>query len=289
MSAEDARKLFVGGLAETVGEPELRAFFGAADFVVEHVAVPRDRETGRPRGFAFVTLSSEAEALRATQQLNNAPCGGRPLRIRPFSQETPKRGPGEERPRRTGPDASLFLGKLPYDVTPDEITTAFAGRGVVVQRVTLPQGPDGRARGFGFASVESEAAAEEAVLKLADLSLKGRLIVVSRAQAKGAGGAPGGGGGPGGGGPRFEDRGGPGGAPGGPPRWRPSPGASEAPPSGGAPPTEGEGEGDRGGLRDKRPRKVDKVAKRSNLAPQRGQRRERGGGGSWQKWDDEDE
>jgi RNA recognition motif-containing protein len=272
MSADDARKLFVGGLADTVGDAELRAFFEAGNFSVEHVAVPRDRDTGKPRGFAFVTLISEAEATRASQTLNNSMCGGRPLRIRPFSQEGPKRsGPDEPRTRRA-PDASLFLGKLPYDVTPEEVTELFATRGVVVQRVTLPLGPDGRPRGFGFASVESEAAAEDAVLKLADLTLKGRAIVVSRAQAKGArpDGAP-----PG----RTEDRGS---VP--PPRFRDP----------GAPPparefVEESADAAQRARPERQPVKRPDKQKRSNLAPQRGQRRERGGGGSWQKWDDDDE
>lgn len=284
MSADDARKLFVGGLAESVGDAELKAFFEAAEFVVEHVAVPRDRDTGRPRGFGFVTLASEAEAARASEALNNAPCGGRPLRIRPFSQEGPKRSGDEPRPRRA-PEASLFLGKLPYDATSEEITELFASRGVQVSRVTLPIGPDGRPRGFGFASIESEAAAEEAVGKLADLTLKGRAIVVSRAQAKGTRSNDG---------PvRSDDR-----SAGGPPRFRPGPpgaGFGGGPPSGGgegesAPPPARVAGGFRGG-EDRRPGPAKKVEKpkRSNLAPQRGQRRERGGGGSWQKWDDEDE
>lgn len=270
MSADDARKLFVGGLSDTVGDAELKAVFEAANFSVEHVAVPRDRDTGRPRGFAFVTLSSEAEATRASQSLNNTMCGGRPLRIRPFSQDGPKRGsPEGERPRRA-PEASLFLGKLPYDVTPEEVTELFASRGVVVQRVTLPLGPDGRPRGFGFASVESEAAAEDAVQKLTDLTLKGRGIVVSRAQAKGA--RPDG---PGAG-PRPDH----GGGSAYPPRFR-DPAVSAPPPS---------REGDEGERRpDRLPVKRAEKPKRSNLAPQRGERRERGGGGSWQKWDDDDE
>lgn len=279
MSADDARKLFVGGLAESVGDAELRAFFEAADFAVEHVAVPRDRETGRPRGFGFVTLASEADAARASEALNNAVCGGRPLRIRPFSQDGPAKRGGEDRPRRA-PEASLFLGKLPYDATPEEITDLFASRGVTVTRVTLPLGPDGRPRGFGFASIESEAAAEAAVEKLTDLTLKGRAIVVSRAQAKGSRPNDGGRSDFSGSGNRFR---GAGPAPGGFGGPAPFESDSVPPPSrlgGGAP--------FRAEERRPAPKKAEKP-RRSNLAPQRGQRRERGGGGSWQKWDDDDE
>src|SRR5262245_40342647 len=58
MGAEDARKLFVGGLSDSVTEEDLRALFESTGLGVIDVNVPRDRESGRPRGFGFVTLVS---------------------------------------------------------------------------------------------------------------------------------------------------------------------------------------------------------------------------------------
>ncbi len=197
MSADGARKLFVGGLADSATEEELRSVFEGAGFVVEHLALPRDRESGRLRGFAFITLSSEEEATRARSQLQGADVSGRPLSIREFSQEPPKRGAGgpsaggaERAPRQ--PEPTVFLGKLPFDATQQEVQELFASEGVgPVVRVALPMGPDGRPRGFGFATLPSQEQVDLAVSKLNGATLKGRQIVVSPAQPR----APGGGGG----------------------------------------------------------------------------------------------
>ena len=196
MSAEGARKLFVGGISETVTEHELRSVFEGAGFNVIHLALPRDRESGRLRGFAFVTLGSEDEAQAARARLQGVDCGGRPLSIREFSQEPPKpRVPGAERPER-GPrqeQPTVFLGKLPFEATQSDIQSLFDEAGVgKITKLILPSGPDGRPRGFGFASLESEEHVNLAVSKLNGAALMGRNIVVSPAQAKGAGGAPGG-------------------------------------------------------------------------------------------------
>jgi RNA recognition motif-containing protein len=58
----------------------IEAAFAAAGEVRE-VAVPTDRETGRPRGFAFVTMADEQSAQNAISQLNGAELDGRQLRV----------------------------------------------------------------------------------------------------------------------------------------------------------------------------------------------------------------
>lgn len=190
MSADGARKLFVGGLAETVSEADLRAVFERAGFEVQHLAIPRDRETGKLRGFAFVTLESEAIASRARSQLQGVDCGGRPLSLREFSQEPPKRGPPGERPKREN-EPTVFLGKLPFEATQEQLSALFAAEGVgPIVRLTLPLGPDGRPRGFGFATLASQDQVDQAVARLNGASLLGRQIVVSPAQPRGAGGGP---------------------------------------------------------------------------------------------------
>lgn len=284
MSADDARKLFVGGLGDAVGDGELRTFFEAANLVVESVALPRDRETGRPRGFGFVTLSSEADVPLAIQKLNGRMIAGRNLSVRAFSQEAPKRG--AERPPRA-PETALFVGKLPYDVTDAELSTLFenAGAGPVL-RVTLPIGPDGRPRGFGFVTVASEDAQNVAIEKLNGALVRGRPIVISKAQPKGrpperggpVGGAPG---------PRLEDR--------GPPRTRrDEPGVGFGGDSYPPPVVPLEEEVRRLGGKDRRggsARKGAAVPERGRSAERGGGRPEkapRGGGGNWHRWEDED-
>ena len=74
------RKLYVGNLPYEVGEADLQQLFAAAG-TVETVNVMRDMATGRARGFAFVEMSSEADAQKAIDQLHDRPFGGRTLTV----------------------------------------------------------------------------------------------------------------------------------------------------------------------------------------------------------------
>jgi RNA recognition motif-containing protein len=72
-------KLFVGNLPFSVTEDSLRGLF-TAHGTVNKVAVITDRETGQPRGFAFVEMES-GDAARAMQALNGTDFGGRALKV----------------------------------------------------------------------------------------------------------------------------------------------------------------------------------------------------------------
>ena len=97
---DDANKLFVAGLAEGVTDSMLRALFSENGIDVLDVSMPRDRATGRPRGFAFVRLSSPEEVDRALSQLNGHLLGGASISVRRFNAEPPARGKGEK-PKKT--------------------------------------------------------------------------------------------------------------------------------------------------------------------------------------------
>ena len=88
-------KIYVGNLPFTATEDQVRALF-AAHGTVESVALPVDRDTGRPRGFGFVEMS-QADAARAIQAVNGQNLGGRPLRVNE-AQDKPRSGGGGGRP-----------------------------------------------------------------------------------------------------------------------------------------------------------------------------------------------
>jgi RNA recognition motif-containing protein len=73
-------KLYVGNLPYTATEEELSALFGQAGTVTS-VAIIKDRETGRSKGFAFVEMSSSDEANKAINMLTGHMLGGRDLRV----------------------------------------------------------------------------------------------------------------------------------------------------------------------------------------------------------------
>jgi RNA recognition motif-containing protein len=94
-------KLYVGNLPFSATEEGVRALFSKHG-TVEKVSLITDRETGRPRGFAFVEMSN-ADASRAMQSLNGADFDGRPLRVNE-AQDRERSGGGGNRggggPRR---------------------------------------------------------------------------------------------------------------------------------------------------------------------------------------------
>ena len=73
-------KLFVGNLDFKVTENDLQDAFAAHGTVVEANLVT-DRTTGRPRGFAFVTMNSPEEAQKAVDALNGKELGGRAVNV----------------------------------------------------------------------------------------------------------------------------------------------------------------------------------------------------------------
>jgi RNA recognition motif-containing protein len=73
-------KLYVGNLSFSTTEETLQAEFGAHG-QVEEVAVITDRDTGRPRGFAFVSMQNDNEARAAIEALNGTEIDGRTITV----------------------------------------------------------------------------------------------------------------------------------------------------------------------------------------------------------------
>jgi nucleolin len=204
MTDPDTRKLFVAGLSEGVSEIELRRIFEAAGASVEEVAVPRDRQTGKARGFGFITLASEDQAEQVRDALDGSLHDGRPISVRPFRGNRtggPGGAPGgyPSRPPRGPSDSgtsgerhaedrenTLFLANLPSDCREDELQEIFRDAGVgPILKLHLPVDPDGRRRGFGFVSLRDSGAAREAVPKLRERMLRGRPLTVDVARPRG--------------------------------------------------------------------------------------------------------
>src|SRR6187455_2179543 len=75
-----SQKLFVGNLSFNTTENDLQDAFAAHGTVTE-ANLMMDRATGRPRGFAFVTMSTPEEAQRAIDALNGKELDGRALTV----------------------------------------------------------------------------------------------------------------------------------------------------------------------------------------------------------------
>ena len=93
-------KLFVGNLSFNTTENDLQDAFAAHGTVVE-TNLMMDKMSGRPRGFAFVTMSSPEEAQKAIDALNGSQLDGRALTVNIARPREERRGGGGGRgPRR---------------------------------------------------------------------------------------------------------------------------------------------------------------------------------------------
>jgi len=102
-----AVRLFVGNMPYGATEADLRAHFASVG-APSHIVIPVDRETGRPRGFAFVEFLDRAVAEQAVERFNQQAFMGRSLSV---SEARPReeRPPGGFRP----PGAGGFGGPRP--------------------------------------------------------------------------------------------------------------------------------------------------------------------------------
>jgi cold-inducible RNA-binding protein len=85
-------RLFVGNLSFATTQAAVEQAFSAVGEVTE-VALPTDRESGRPRGFAFITMADAQGAARAIAELNGMELDGRAIRV-DEAQERPRGGGG---------------------------------------------------------------------------------------------------------------------------------------------------------------------------------------------------
>ncbi len=107
-----AVRLFVGNLSYATTEADLRTYFGTVA-PPSQVVLPVDRETGRPRGFAFVEYLDRAHAEQAIQRFNGQAFNGRPLAVSE-ARAREDRGPGGfSGPRPGGPPGPRPGGGFP--------------------------------------------------------------------------------------------------------------------------------------------------------------------------------
>jgi len=88
------RRLYVGNLSYSTTEADLRDAFVATGHDVAEVKLVLDRDTGRPRGFAFVEMATDAGALNAIENLNGKDLQGRSIAVSEARERTGGGGGG---------------------------------------------------------------------------------------------------------------------------------------------------------------------------------------------------
>lgn len=144
-----SNKVFVGNLSFDVTREELMEAFSAAGKVLD-AKLPTDRETGRPRGFAFVEFESDESAEKSIQLLNGKDLRGRPIRVNEADNRPPRPGgPGGPGSGGPGPSRS-FGGPRPpsFSPGPDPGFSMFDDRGRPMKNKGSRRNIRRRKRGF---------------------------------------------------------------------------------------------------------------------------------------------
>lgn len=170
-------KLYFGNLPYNVDSAQLAGIiqdYGSPELI----EVLYDRETGKSRGFAFVTMSTIEDCNAVIENLDGSDYLGRTLRVN-FSDK-----PRPREPLYPETEYKLFVGNLSWSVTTESLTQAFQEYGNIVGARVLYDGETGRSRGYGFVSYSTKPEMEAALQSLNGVELEGRAIRVSLAQGR---------------------------------------------------------------------------------------------------------
>lgn len=219
---QTAHKVFCGGLSFQTDEDKLREYFERLGTVVD-VVIMRDRMSGHPRGFGFVSFAEEAvakdvasrrhdidgrqvEAKIAIPRNQVAPGGGMRngsgggsmgggLRHGVGSMDGSSGGMGSALQGGSRPNTShlnkIFVGGLPSQVGETEFSQYFQQFGEVTDAQVMIDHQTGNSRGFGFISFADQSSVELVVgpgRSSTRHSIMGKTVEVKRAEPKGASG-----------------------------------------------------------------------------------------------------
>ncbi|KAI6671316.1 hypothetical protein NL676_006201 [Syzygium grande] len=167
-------KIFIGGLARETTTAQFVKYFGKYGDITDSV-IMRDRKTGQPRGFGFVTYADPSvvdKVIEETHIIN-----GKQVEIK----RTIPKGAAGSRDFKT---KKIFVGGIPTAVTEDEFKDFFTQFGEVKEHQIMRDHSTNRSRGFGFITFESELAVDDLLAKGNRLELAGAQVEIKKAEPK---------------------------------------------------------------------------------------------------------
>lgn len=203
--SNDASKIFVGGLSWQTTEESLQYHFQQYGEVAS-VEVMRDRNTGDPRGFAFVVFCDEATVdlvmserkheinhkivdVKRAQARGTAPPSIHHDRKVPQNEGSSgtNDGGGSRKPHHMSPEMlqnKIFIGGLPLFVDKEELKRFFEQFGAVVDAIVMVDQNTKRSRGFGFVTFEDGTGGAQKALNAQPLHIHDKYIEIKLAQPK---------------------------------------------------------------------------------------------------------
>jgi len=190
-------KCFVGGLAWETTEESLREFFGKFGKITDAV-VMRDRQTGQPRGFGFVTFEDPEVAKQVCGEQHSLdgrtvetkisvpreqlapgqPTGGSATNPEPMPYEASGQNHDENSCKK------LFLGGLPVSATEESLKEYFCKFGEVQEIQIMRDRATGASRGFGFCTFAGEGSAALALKEARRHEIDGKMVEIKPAETR---------------------------------------------------------------------------------------------------------
>jgi RNA recognition motif-containing protein len=176
------KNIHVGNLTFSTTGDMLRSLFEQYG-PVGGVKIVTDPESGQPRGFRFVAMTNDAEAVKAINALNGTDLEGRTLTV-------DEARPREDRPRtdRSGGGGGqmkrIYVGNLSSSVTEDVLWALFEVYGAVEGVSIITDRDTGQPRGFAFVAMTNVAEAVKAIAALNRRDLEGGRLSVKEARPR---------------------------------------------------------------------------------------------------------
>jgi len=172
---QEEGKLFVGGLSWETTQDTLLRYFSRFGDVIDCV-VMKNAETGRSRGFGFVTFSDPNNIDSVIQSCPHN-LDGRTIDPKPCNPRS------MQKPKKNTNWPKVFLGGLPSSITETDLRSYFSRYGRVTEVVIMYDQEKKKARGFGFLSFETEAAVDQAVAEHY-VNIQNKQVEIKRAEPR---------------------------------------------------------------------------------------------------------
>ncbi|KAJ0054655.1 hypothetical protein Pint_02811 [Pistacia integerrima] len=167
-------KIFIGGLARETTSAQFIKHFGKYGEITDSV-IMKDRKTGQPRGFGFVTYADPSVVDKVIQE--DHIINGKQVEIK---RTIPKGAIGS----KDFKTKKIFVGGIPATVNEDEFKDFFMQYGEVLEHQIMRDHSTNRSRGFGFITFETEEAVDDLLAKGNKLELAGSQVEIKKAEPK---------------------------------------------------------------------------------------------------------
>uniref|UniRef100_A0A5B6ZGP6 RRM domain-containing protein n=1 Tax=Davidia involucrata TaxID=16924 RepID=A0A5B6ZGP6_DAVIN len=167
-------KIFIGGLARETTSAQFLKHFGRYGEITDSV-IMKDRKTGQPRGFGFVTYADPSVVDRIIEDTHVF--NGKQVEIK----RTIPRGASGSKDFKT---KKIFVGGIPTTVTDDEFKDFFSNIGEVKDHQVMRDHSTNRSRGFGFVTFDTEQSVDDLLANGNRLEFAGAQVEIKKAEPK---------------------------------------------------------------------------------------------------------